>query len=432
MNVHPVTMLDLPATRHRAIVHVPRRYVAHEWGGTETVVQEISRCQQHAGWSPVIVTSMALASSKRESIAGIPVRRHPYCYPYLGLDAVKRAALDKKGGNLLSLSLAADLLTRSDVRLYHAHTLKRVGGTVRTVARLRRRPFVVSLHGGIFDVPEAKRSGLVRPIDGHLEWGRVWGALVGSRRVLHDADHVICVGHDEAEKARAALPHGRVSHLPNGVDCQRFADGDGALFRSLHGIAADEFVVMNISRIDAQKDQMTLVDAFARFRHRQPKARLVIIGPETQPEYAASLRERIAQSGLGGSVTLLPGIPNSSRTLVDALHACDVFVLPSRHEPFGIVALEAWSAGRLVIASRVGGLRTLISDGTTGWHFEPGRPDELAGAIALAADRPAWNRRIAEAGRAEARARYDWKRVTAELELIYQQAEEHAAGRVRS
>ena len=417
------------------IIHVPRRFVAEEWGGTETVILEISRQQQRAGASPEIVTSLALARQRRELIDGIPVRRYPYVYPFLGLSDADRAALDKKGGNLLSLSLFTALLTRRHVRLFHAHALKRLGGEVRTAARLRRKPFVVSLHGGVFDVPAAEREQMTRPIANKPEWGRLFGAVFGSRRVLDDADMVICVGRSEMEKARTELPHDRIAYLPNGVDCARFATGDGAAFRQRHGIPPSAWLVLNLSRIDAQKNQLLLLEAFARLQARRADARLVLIGPETQPAYAAQLRAFVARAGLDGAVRLLPGLRHDDPSLRDAYHAADVFVLPSMHEPFGIVVLEAWSAGRAVVASAVGGLRGLIRHDETGLLFDPnaaGAPDELAAMLERLAADPAAARRLAEAGRVEARARYDWPEIHRQLEALYQQAEAHSARRPRS
>ena len=92
------------------IIHVPRRFVAEEWGGTETVILEIARQQQLAGAQAEVFTSMALAKRREEAIGGVPVRRFPYCYPFFGLSPEDKAAMDKKGGNLLSLSLFAALL----------------------------------------------------------------------------------------------------------------------------------------------------------------------------------------------------------------------------------------------------------------------------------------------------------------------------------
>jgi len=412
------------------ILHVPRRFVAEEWGGTETVLLEIARQQQRAGERPEIVTSMALATRRCEEIGGVPVRRYPYCYPFFGLSAGDRAAMDKKGGNLLSLSLFASLLAARDVRLYHAHALKRLGGEVRTAARLRRKPFVVSLHGGVFDVPAAEREQMLRPIEGKYEWGKGFGALFGSRRILDDADYVICVGRGEMEKARESLPHDRIAYLPNGVDCAKFANGDGAAFRHKHHIPAEAFLILNISRIDTQKNQRLLVEAFARFHAQRPGARLLLIGPETQPAYAAELRSLIASNGLGEAARLLPGMRNDDPDLVNAFHAADVFVLPSMHEPFGIVVLEAWSSGCPVLASAVGGLRGLIRDDDTGWLFPPGTPDaaaDLAARLLRLADEPAVRARLADAGRREAVEHYDWSEIHRQLEALYQAAEAHAA-----
>jgi Glycosyltransferase Family 4 len=168
----------------KKIIHVPRRFVAEEWGGTETVILEISRQQQRDGWSPEIYTSMALAKLRNETIGGVPVKRFPYCYPFFGLSAADKAALDKKGGNLLSLSLFNALRREKNVRLFHAHALKRLGGEIRTAARWQKKPFVVSLHGGVFDVPTVELCTMLKPIENKTEWGKPFGALFGSRRVL--------------------------------------------------------------------------------------------------------------------------------------------------------------------------------------------------------------------------------------------------------
>ncbi len=416
----------------RGIIHVPRRFVANEWGGTETVVLEISRQQRAAGLKPRIITSMALADRNHDEIAGIPVDRYPHIYPFFGLSTAARAAMDKKGGNLLSLPLLLALIREPDVRIYHAHALKRLGGSVRTAARWRKKPYVVSLHGGIFDVPAAELDDLTKPIQGKIEWGKPFGALLGARKVLQDADHVICVGESEAQKAKASLPHDRVSYLPNGVDCERFTTGEGRRFREHFGILEDAFLIVNISRIDSQKNQLGLLEAFARFHAVTPAARLVMVGPETQPAYGDKLRAFISANQLGESATIIPGLSNESGLLVDAYHAADAFVLSSRHEPFGIVVLEAWCAGRAVIVSRVGGLQTLVRDGETGFFFDPDSPDaaeQLAALLARLHGDAALRQKVGEAGRAEAAAHYDWTRIGARLEGIYQMAEESAARR---
>jgi glycosyltransferase involved in cell wall biosynthesis len=412
----------------QSIIHVPRRFVSHEWGGTETVITEISRQQQRSGFCPKIVTSMALAQIRSEIISGIPVQRHRYCYPFFGLSPSDKAALDKKGGNLLSLSLFGALLREPNVRLFHAHSLKRLGGSVATAARLKMKPFVVSLHGGVFDVPSAELGTMTKPIEGKFEWGRAFGALFRSRRILDEADMVICVGQSELDAAKKRLSHDRIAYLPNGVDTQKFSHGDGYKFRAQHGIPQDAFVVLNISRIDSQKNQHLLVEAFAEFHAKNPKARLILIGPETQPDYANRVRATIQAHQLQHVVLMLPGMRNDDPSLIDAFQACDTFVLPSMHEPFGIVVLEAWSAGKPVIASRVGGLKHLIRDGENGLFFEvesKNALEHLAHQLQRLSESSSLRQHLATHGNQEAIANYDWQRIHTLQEQLYQKAEEH-------
>lgn len=409
------------------IIHIPRRFVSHEWGGTETVIAEIARQQQLAGYAPRIVTSSALSRLSKEIMDGIPVERHRYCYPFLGLSAKDKAAMDKKGGNLLSFSLFASLARASKARLFHAHALKRLGGTVARAAQIRRKPFVVSLHGGVFDVPSAELAALTAPLKGKFEWGRAFGALLGSRQLLHNADMVVCVGQSEFECARQQLPHDRIAYLPNGVNYAKFSKGDGARFRAKHGLKSDAFLVLNVSRIDSQKNQQALIEAFSHLHRGDPAAVLVLIGPETQPAYAQQLRTMIAELGLGYAVKWLPGLAPDDPCLVDAYDACDVFVLPSMHEPFGIVVLEAWSAGKPVIASRVGGLKALISAEKTGLFFDT--PDELAMELLSLHRSVRLRHALGHAGSLEAQNNYDWAQINGRLETLYQSAEAHAEKR---
>lgn len=407
----------------RTIIHVPRRFVEHEWGGTESVLANLVREQAGAGWRPEIFTSLALSDRREDSFDGVPLRRFPYCYPFFGLSAPQRHAMDKKGGNLLSWSLLAALLRAPGVRIFHAHAAKRLGGIVRTAARRRGLPYVITLHGGIFDVPSEEFAQLIENQAGKVEWGRLAGALLGSRRVLLDADAVICVGRGEAEKARASLGHDRVYHLPNGVDCARFARGDGGAFRAAHAIPADARVILCVSRIDPQKDQMLLVEAFDRLAASDAKLHLVLAGPATAPEYLAALNRRIAASPHAGRVRMLGSLAPGGAELPNAFHAADVFALASRHEPFGIVALEAWSAGLPIVAAGVGGLRDLITPGETGLLFQGGDAADGANAIGRMLADSGLAARCAAAGRALAEERYSWPRVAAALENIYRAAE---------
>jgi glycosyltransferase involved in cell wall biosynthesis len=410
------------------IIQVPRRFVATEWGGTETTILQTSRALRAKGHEVEIFTSLALSDRRREDIQGVPVSRFAYTYPFLGLSAQDKEDMDKKGGNLISFSLLRALAFETGVDVLHAHTGKRVGGIVRTAARLRRIPYLVTLHGGFFEVPKGEMDQMLAPIRNRFEWGRVFGALLGSRRVLEDAAALICVGGDEYEAARRQLPNQRVELLPNGVDSAFFADGDGAAFRGAHKIPDDRRILLCVSRIDYQKNQIGLVEAMAEVCSRVPEAHLVLLGPVTVAGYHQRLLDRVRDLGLQQRVTLVPGMRADDPLLRGAFQAAEVFCLPSLHEPFGIVVLEAWAAGLPVVASRVGGIPSFTSDGVDVLHAEPGDPDHLARRLLELLEHPDLASRLAAAGRDKARRDYDWSIISERLLHLY---EDVAAGRKR-
>lgn len=409
------------------IIQVPRRFVASEWGGTETTILQTSRALRANGHEVEIYTSLALSDRRREVIQGVPVRRFTYSYPFLGLSAQDRQDMDKKGGNLLSMSLLWALAREPGVNVLHAHTGKRVGGIVRTAARLRGIPYVVTLHGGFFEVPKGEMDQMLAPIQNRFEWGRVFGALLGSRRVLEDASALICVGRDEYEAAKKQLPNQRVELLPNGVDSEFFAKGDAAAFRAEYGIPADRNIVLCVSRIDYQKNQIGLVEAFPIVSARHPDVHLVLLGPVTVESYHRRLRAKVQELGLQQRVTMVPGLGSDDPLLKGAFHAADVFCLPSLHEPFGIVILEAWAAGLPVVASRVGGIPSFTQDGEDVLHAEPGDADDLGRRLIEMLDQPELAARLAAEGREKARRNYDWTTISRRLLDLY----EDVAGRSR-
>lgn len=402
-------------------IQVPRRFVKDAWGGTECMILETCRALKKKGHQAKVFTSLALSNQKSENILGVDVRRFRYSYPFLGLSRDQKAEMDRKGGNLLSLSLFKALLTEPGVDLLHAHTGKRVGGIVRTVARLRRIPYVITLHGGVYDVPGEEEKALLDPIQGKFEWGRIFGALFGSRRVLEDASAVLCVGQSEYEAARRQLPNGRVEFMPNGVDASRFSGGNGDAFRKRFDIPDQARIILCVSRIDPQKDQLTLVRSLPQVIRREPRAHLVLIGPVTRPSYHAKIQAAIEELGIADQVTLIPGLAPDDAGLLDAYQAADLFCLPSMHEPFGIVILEAWAAGLPVVASRVGGIPGFVREGRDSLLFESGNVGELAEKLALLMISSAQARDLAQEGLRRAREDFDWRVIAGRLETLYQE-----------
>jgi glycosyltransferase involved in cell wall biosynthesis len=403
------------------IVQVPRRFVRSDWGGTETVILETSRRLLGMGHHTEIVCPNALADRDVEVIGGVRVSRVPYFYPYWGLRDGVRRQLDQKGGNLFSFALMRALKRYPALDLIHLHTAKRTGGIGRHVALKRRIPYVVSLHGGVYDVPAEEAHAWEAPTDGAFEWGKALGWWVGSRRVLDDAAAILCVGEQECLQTQRRFPQKRVLHLPNGVDAERFARGDGPGFRRRRGIPPQARVALTVGRIDPQKNQLFAVRALPELLAQDPDAHLLLVGHVTNDAYDHQLARAVREEGLERHVTIVRGLDAASQELVDAYHAADLFLLPSVHEPFGIVILEAWAAGLPVIASRVGGVPSFVSEGRDGVLFRVNDAGEFLRAFRGLAGNGERMRVLAEAGREKARGQYGWDRITGRLADIYEE-----------
>lgn len=400
------------------IFQIPRRFVHDAWGGTETVILETSKCLAKLGHETVIACPDALSGNSREVMDGIEVRRFPYCYPYFGLPGAARAQLDQKGGNLFSVHLMHHIMREADLDIIHLHTGKRLGGIGRFVARRRNIPYVVSLHGGVYDVPRAEAEAMAEPVREALEWGKVLGWMVGSRRVLQDADAILCVGREEQRQVLQRFPDKRVLHLPNGVDPEYFFAGDGIGFRVAHKIPLEARVLLIVGRIDPQKNQLRAVEILRDLLRIDPTVHLLLVGSVTDPVYRAQIDRKVADL-LQGRVTLIPGFDRGDQRLVDAYHAADVFWLPSRHEPFGIVLLEAWASGLPVVGAPVGGITDIIAPGIDGMVVNPDETQDVVHCLTTLLQNAELRRRLANAGRSKVHRSYSWDRVTQQLVNLY-------------
>lgn len=401
------------------IIALPRRFVRQEWGGTETVVLETGKELRRCGHDLSIYTSSIFSDVKQEIMDGVPIRRFPYSYPVWGLKETGRDQLDKKGGNLFSLPLMRALRSEPNLDLIHLHTLKRMGGIGRREALRRGIPYIASLHGGVLDVPTSEQEDLVSPLKNTVEWGKFLGWWVGSNRVLEDAAAILCVGQTEQEKIQQRYPNKRVHFLPNGVDCRRFAKGDGPAFRDRYGISPSAELILVVGRMDGQKNQLAAIRGLSVIRQKCPDAHLLLIGHVTSPSYLQKMRKEITDCKLQEHITVLEGLAPAGSDLVDAYHAADVFLLPSVHEPFGIVVLEAWAAGLPVVASRVGGIPSFVQEEQNGLLFDPGNEPVMAEQVVQVLKQPQLKASLAEAGQRQALDRFDWSHITQQLLDIY-------------
>ncbi|MFC4951191.1 glycosyltransferase family 4 protein [Pseudonocardia sp. GCM10023141] len=209
-----------------------------------------------------------------------------------------------------------------------------------------------------------------------------------------------------------------ITVLHNGITPRqwRVAPADVAAARARFAPAGVP-LLLYFGRLEYEKGVHDLIAALPRIRAAHPGTVLLVAGTGT----AADMLVTTARTHrVRRSVRFLGHLPDEDLTA--ALAAADAVVLPSRYEPFGIVALEAAAAGAPLVSSTAGGLGEVVLDGATGVSFPPGDVEALAVAVTSVLADPRAAARRAEAARGRLGAAFDWSAIAAGTAQVYARA----------
>lgn len=225
------------------------------------------------------------------------------------------------------------------------------------------------------------------------------------------------------------VPDGRIEVVVGGVDARRFArpSVDRVSFRLPLGLPPDRYVLVTTCRLEAKKGIDFLLRAFFRLRGLMPDAHLVIVG---DGHHGRRYRELAGSLGLGDCVTFTGRIPHED--VHTYYWGSDLFVLASREsvhpatgirdaETMGRVLCEANAAGTPVVASRSGGIPSVIAHGENGLLFEPDATDDFLGQVMRLRGQPGLAARLVDDGLEAARTRFDWSVVLAAHERAFRE-----------
>ncbi len=275
--------------------------------------------------------------------------------------------------------------------LCHGYSLTYFVG--RHLRRAAGVPFGMVMHGHIFERPKGTYDARVTAY---------YRAIAPA--CYREADLLVALSPDLARWAGTrGVKAERVVVAPNGLDL-----GDLGLRQPLperRPLAGKDgpLRLLYVGRSGVEKGVGVLLDACARLRERGVPFRIVLVGADSG---AAGTRRKLAERSIEGATEIAGNLPR--RVLGERYLDADVLCVPSISEPFGNVALEGLATGTLVVASRVGGLCSMIEDGMNGLLVEPGSPEALAAALERVHDDPAWASGIRERAAASVEGRFDW------------------------
>lgn len=264
-------------------------------------------------------------------------------------------AIDEPGkGKILTLkkylswfmkSMFYLLKNKKNVSLTHAHYAFPTGFLSLIGKKVFNIPYVVTVHGGDIDKMVGKHAKIKQI----------------TAKILKSADRVIAVG----ERLKYDIVHDfhvsedRVEVLSMGVDTTVFKESERMKTRTSLSINTDEKIVLFVGNVIREKGLLELIEAYGQIKKELPNSSLYVLGAQRNTAFSQELLHIIETQKI---TDIHFKQPVNQEELAKWMAASDVLALPSYHEGFGLVALEAMATGTPVVGADVGGLSYLLQN----------------------------------------------------------------------
>jgi len=276
---------------------------------------------------------------QQEIVSGVPI----YRYPVTNLPVL----------NNFSVKLMKDIkFCGADIIHFQ--------GTIRLFSRLllqeavKDKIRILTTHGFQESVEIIRRSKL--------------GVLINSFFVysLKNLDHIIALSNTDVNLlVYLGINRNNITLIPNGIDVTKFQNRRKFVKRN------GKMKILCVARFDKNKNYESLVYALSKLKD-DVEFEAYFIGAVTDYKYYKKIVRLIEKNGLEKFVNV--GLSLDDPALVDCYLSCDLFVLPSNVETFGMVILEAMYAGLPIIATHVGCVPDIVEDGVNGFVIPKNDP----------------------------------------------------------
>ena len=261
------------------------------------------------------------------------------------------------------------------------------------------------------------------------------GRIHNEKLVYHAADLVIATTHIQKDKLESSyeLASDKIRVIPPGYDDNRFYPvGDATRDMIRRQLGFEKPTIVAISRLAANKGLDLLIDGFKSLHDRLSDTKLVLaVGHEDRSENENKLYEQLCRQrddyGLQNEIDFIGYIEDED--LADYYRAADVFVMPSRYEPFGMTSVEAMACGTPTVITIHGGLFRILEHGIHTLFVDPFDKEDIGITLFKALTYPTLKRRMRQSGAQIARSRFTWTGIAQQL-LNAAENLEHVSGTV--
>ena len=245
-----------------------------------------------------------------------------------------------------------DRLNRFKPDIFHSHHPFLLGDTALHAAEKYGAPLVYTNH------TLYERYENYMPFNSTTLTKLVMALSVGYANLC---DRVIAPSESIAVILRERGVQQTISVIPTGIDIDRYANGDGLMFRQSRHIPEDATVFGIISRIDAEKNIIFLGSVVSEYMRTNDNIWFLVVG---DGDSASPLKKHFEEQGLANRLVMTGNLKGDE--LINAYHTLDVFVFASKTETQGIVLAEAMASGKPIIGLDAPGVRDIIRDKING------------------------------------------------------------------
>jgi glycosyltransferase involved in cell wall biosynthesis len=253
--------------------------------------------------------------------------------------------------------------------LIHAHTILPAGFVAMKLSKRFNKPYIVTIHGSDFYKTNYKISNLrnIRPYS--------LKEIKTLRSTFENASKIISVSKYLTKEIKNYFQNNKTVTIENNFAHHLFYPGDKKKTRGKLGIGKDKKVILSIGNFTKTKGHDVLIQALPKLLHKHDLILYLIGSGDLIDKY----RNMIRELKILNSVKIIPYQPQFK--LREWYVASDCFVLPSLHESFGIVILEAMACNIPVVATETPGPLSIIKHEREGLLVKPGNVNELTKAI---------------------------------------------------
>lgn len=252
------------------------------------------------------------------------------------------------------------------------------------------------------------------------EYGRNNGIYTEMQKFIHskeqqlvtEADQVIVCSDYMVEEVTSIFDAAseKLAIIPNGVDLLNNREEESV---ELSPNLQDKKYIFSMGRIVKEKGFETIIEAAAIAKELKLEYSFVIAGKGPMLD---TYRKLIQEKHLEDKITFIGFVSELQRNTF--IQNCEMVVVPSLYEPFGIVALESMALGKPTIVSKTGGLKGIVKHLQTGMVMTPGDAKSLLEQILFIYKNPEKAAEMAKEGQLVMKSLYSWKRVALETSRI--------------